>query len=319
MLTRRSLLLIASAITFNGAARAQGLVRVVGILLPSDSDALGSYVDAFEKKLKTVQPDVHTEVQSFREAGSLSEAALALLKNKPEVVLATNTAAVKSLKLHDKITPVVFVTAFDPIQLGLTDNISRPNLNTTGIQGNLVTLPSKQLELAREVFPQSKTFAVLVNSRNVSVSAQARAYEEAARDVGLTPKWFDVGLSEGVSELLRAIAESGSEFLLLPTDAVVFAQRKLIVEQATLFKVPVIGSRREFTDDGALMSYGHDLKANYVRAAELTARILGGAKVNEVPIELPARVELSINSIAAKSLRINIPESVWVRADIVIE
>ena len=319
MFSRRSLILTASVMVFTCTARAEGRVRLVGVLLPSDTEALGSYVTAFENRLINLNPDARTVVHSFREAGSLSEAALTLLQKRPEVVLATNTAAVRSVRAHDKTTPVVFVTAFDPVQLGLTDSISRPNHNTTGIQGNLETLPGKQLELAREIFPNVKTFAVLVNTRNISVSAQRRAYAEAARDVGLEPKWFDVGAMQDIGELMRQVAESNAEFLLLPTDAVVFAQRKQIIEHASRHNLSVVGSRREFTDDGALMSYGHDLRANYVRAAELVARILAGSKISDIPIELPARVDLSMNSTAAKRLRITVPESLWVRADIVIE
>jgi len=107
--------------------------------------------------------------------------------------------------------------------------------------------------------------------------------------------------------------------LLVSFDALFFAERRGIVEFALADQLPTLGFAREFTEDGALMSYGANLSALYRRAAWYVDKILKGVKPADLPVEQPMNIELVINLKPAKALGLTIPPSLLQRADQVTE
>jgi putative ABC transport system substrate-binding protein len=83
--------------------------------------------------------------------------------------------------------------------------------------------------------------------------------------------------------------------------------------------VPAIYVYRLFPAIGGLMSYGPDLADSYRLVGVLTAKILGGAKPADLPVQQVVKLELVINLKAAEALGLNIPQAILARADEVIE
>jgi len=98
-----------------------------------------------------------------------------------------------------------------------------------------------------------------------------------------------------------------------------FSERRRIAELAMAAQLPMVCGFREHAEDGALMSYGIDLRENFRRAAAYVDKILKGAKPADLPIEQPTKFELVVNLKTAKTLGLTIPESFLLRADEVIE
>jgi putative ABC transport system substrate-binding protein len=76
---------------------------------------------------------------------------------------------------------------------------------------------------------------------------------------------------------------------------------------------------REFAQAGGLMSYGASLSDGFRRAAYQINKILKGATPADVPVEQPTRFELVLNMKTAKVLQLEVPTSLLVQADEVIE
>jgi ABC-type uncharacterized transport system substrate-binding protein len=71
--------------------------------------------------------------------------------------------------------------------------------------------------------------------------------------------------------------------------------------------------------DGGLISYGIDVVEQYRQAAGYVDRILKGAKPAELPVQLPAKFDMTINLKTAKTLGLDVPLLLQQRADEVIE
>jgi ABC-type uncharacterized transport system substrate-binding protein len=75
----------------------------------------------------------------------------------------------------------------------------------------------------------------------------------------------------------------------------------------------------QFVVDGGLISYGIDVVEQYRQAAGYVDRILKGAKPAELPVQLPAKFEMTINLKTAKTLGLDVPLLLQQGADDVIE
>jgi putative ABC transport system substrate-binding protein len=97
------------------------------------------------------------------------------------------------------------------------------------------------------------------------------------------------------------------------------AHRALLVELAGKHRLPVIYPYRDYVDLGGLMAYAPDLGELAQRLANDVHQILNGAKPGDIPFYQPNKFRLVINLKAAKALGLELPSTLVVRADEVIE
>ena len=108
--------------------------------------------------------------------------------------------------------------------------------------------------------------------------------------------------------------------ILLISDAFSFVYRRRIVELSLSNRLPlIVVGPREYALTGALMSYGASVFDLFRRAATYVDKILKGAKPGDLPVEQPTKFDLVINLSSAKVLGIDIPSSMQLLADEVVE
>jgi ABC transporter substrate binding protein len=95
--------------------------------------------------------------------------------------------------------------------------------------------------------------------------------------------------------------------LFVNTDPFFQSRSDLIIALASRYKVPTIYPNREFVAAGGLMSYGASTLDAYHQAGIYVAKILRGAKPNELPVVQPTRFELVINLRTANELGLEVP------------
>ena len=102
-------------------------------------------------------------------------------------------------------------------------------------------------------------------------------------------------------------------------NALTTLHRGRIIALAARLRLPAVYHFRYFVTDGGLISYGPDPIDQFRRAAGYVDRILKGAKPADLPVQAPVKYETVLNMKTAKALGLDVPATVLVRADEVIE
>jgi putative tryptophan/tyrosine transport system substrate-binding protein len=81
----------------------------------------------------------------------------------------------------------------------------------------------------------------------------------------------------------------------------------------------MLALRRDFAAVVGLVSYGANLAEPYRLMGTYVDRILRGAKVADLPVQLPTKYQLAVNMRTAKAIGLTIPEAFLLHADELIE
>ena len=178
---------------------------------------------------------------------------------------------------------------------------------------------AKRLELLHQVAPRSAIVAVLVNSRNPATQTIEREVRAAAQTLGLRVDVLGAGTEDEIDKAFLSAVQRDAGAILISGDAFFNSRRTQITALAARHKLPAIYDRREIAIADGLMSYGMSYFDFYRQAGIYTGQILKGANPADLPVQQPTKVELVINVKTAKSLGLELPTSVLLSADEMIE
>jgi ABC-type uncharacterized transport system substrate-binding protein len=296
-------------------------MRRIGVLmLYPENDLEGQRrATAFREGLQKLGWVVGRNVQidfqwGLGDAEWIRSAAAQLLRLAPDVILANGTPAAKTMQQSSRRVPVIFIAGSDPVLDGLVPSLAHPDGNLTGFYVFEPSFGAKLLELLKEIAPHVGRVAILynpdVNPASWLTSAVAAAPRFAVEVVSAPLR--------DSNEIETAMVQWGRERnfgLIVVPDPATNAHRKLINELAARHRVPVIHALRAAAAEGGLISYGVDLPNVFRQTAAYADRILKGANPADLPISLPTKFELVINLTTAKALGIDVPLSLMLRAD----
>ena len=228
-------------------------------------------------------------------------------------------AAGAAAKPATSTIPIVFEMGSDPVELGLVASLSRPGGNVTGVINLTVELGSKQLGLLHELVPRTTVIAALINPNFAGTEKQLRDWEAAARALGLQLILLRASTEREIETAFTTMARQSVGALLVSIDTFFIAQRNQIVALAARHAIPAVYELRDFAVAGELMSYGTDLADAYRQAGLYTGRILKGEKPADLPVQRSTKFEFVINFKTAKTLGIEVPNSMQLLATEVIE
>jgi putative ABC transport system substrate-binding protein len=237
---------------------------------------------------------------------------------KPDVILATVTPAAVATRALTKSIPIVCPSLADAINLGLIATDSRPGGNVTGVSFRTEGLTSKQVELALQMIPDVLKIGFLVNVAG-GVIIDRQELESTCQRLGIKAVPAEVHGPNDLNTAFQALASDRVQAVIVLVDGMLFSERNRIAALAAATRLPAIYGFRDHVDAGGLASYGVNLSENFHRAAAYVNKILKGAKPSDLAVEFPTKLELIVNNKVAKALGLNIPPSVLVRADDVIE
>ncbi len=237
----------------------------------------------------------------------------------PVRLLLVQGAAVAPVLRARPPVPVVFVMSSDPVAAGLAGSLARPPPGLTGITFLSAELNAKRIELLRELHPGLARLAVLSNPAHPGEALERAEAAAAADRLGVAARFHHMRSAAGLEQALAAIAAEGAQGLSVFADGLALQNRAAIARFAIAQRIPLVSGWRAFTEAGALLTYGPRLEDSYRRLAHFVARILRGARPEEMPIEQPRVFELVVNQRTAEAIGLAVPTSVLARADLVLE
>jgi putative ABC transport system substrate-binding protein len=312
------------------AARAHqpsGRVRRIGALIGRDESDPGLQADlaAFRSILSGLGWTEGRNLQidwRFVTAGDASQArthAQELIASRPDVIFATNTFIVAELQRATGTIPIVFAVVTDAIASGFVATLPRPGGNITGFSNQESPSLGKLAELIKEIVPNAKRVGIIHNRIPNTADLGAQEVVRATSLLGLQPISLSSGDARELESAIATFAQEPNGALIIPGDPVTFAHRKLIIATAAQHKIPAVFSTRDNVVDGGLLSYGIDRPEQFCGAAGYVDRILKGAKPAELPVQLPVKYQLVVNMKTARALGLEMPLSILMRIDEVIE
>lgn len=324
---RRDFITLLGATAMPLAARGQQPERVrrIGamISLPEGDPEARAWTSSLTQRLDqlgwTVGRNIHIDTRW--DAGEAKEAqihAAAIVALAPEVILADGTRAVAALQRASATIPVVFVQVPDPIGAVVVPSLSRPGGNLTGFTHYEYATAGKWLELLKEIAPHLERVLVL-RRESAQGTLAFSAVSAVARSVGVQLTNSNVGNAAEIERAVDAVSQQSKIGLLTLPTVVNSTHRDLIVALAARHRMPAAYPYRHFVTSGGLLSYSIDSVYQFRQAAEYIDRILRGAKPADLPVQQPTKFELIINLKTAKALGLEVPPSLLVAADEVIE
>jgi putative ABC transport system substrate-binding protein len=283
-----------------------------------ESDWLAAFVRCFGELGWVEGRTVTIEVRwSGGRPERVAEIATEFVRQKLDVILSYG-GAVTTLKKATTSIPIVFAIAVDPIGVGLVASLSRPGGNVTGLSAQQADTAGKRLELLRQIVPNLRRLAIVFDAVYSAAVLEMDAVHALALKLGLTVSPKGIKRGEEIPSVLAAL-KGQADALYVIENSLVAANGSPIAALALDMLLPTTFSSVEFARTGALMSYGPNVPALYQRAADYVDKILRGAKPGELPVEQPNKFDFVINLNTAKVLGIDVPYSMQLLADEVIE
>jgi putative tryptophan/tyrosine transport system substrate-binding protein len=252
------------------------------------------------------------------EADRIWALAAELVSLNPDVIVTGGAAATVAVQRQTRNIPIVFTAVGDPAANGIVKNLARPEGNTTGFTNLFPSIAGKWVELLREVAPRIQRVGLLYNAQ-LNLSGYFPFIEEAARALTILAIRIPYRDAIDIMDNIDAFAAEPDSGLIVVPPSPAAANREIVLRLTARHRLPTVCAERLYVAEGGLVSYGSSNIDLTQRAAYYVDRILRGAKVSDLPVEFPSKFELVINLKTAKTIELDIPESVLVRADEVIE
>jgi putative ABC transport system substrate-binding protein len=247
------------------------------------------------------------------EAGDLVAAA-------PDALFACTAPLARALVRATQSIPIVFTWVADPVRAGLAQSYARPGANATGVANRYYELAKKRVEVLRELLPSARRVSVVAGVFDETMESTLHHARSAASRVGL-----ELSEARTCAVWTAALGESlaaNADAIMAITPFAALGMRwtsEELARFANARRLPVVFSDLESMELGGLISYGNSFVGDVRQAAELLARVLEGARPADMPVQLAARFELAVNLNTARAIGIEVPQSILLRADKVIE
>jgi putative ABC transport system substrate-binding protein len=320
---RQVMALLGGAVAWPLAARAQQTAGTLRLGTVSVNPRSAPFYVAFEQRLAELgYQEGKNYAFEFVQISTVEGYELGfreLIARKIDIIFAggTELGLKWALKASNTLPIVMIATDYDPFARGYVTSLARPSGNVTGVYLQQIELAMKRLQIVKDAFKEMRAATVFWDRISVD---QWSATKDASAKLGL--QLAGVELREQPYDYAQALVQAGPDYrkyLFVLASPFFFRDRARLADLALQNRIISVFGFREWVDAGGLLSYGPSIVGMYQRAADYVGRIAKGAKPADLPIEQPTKFEFFINLKTARAIGVDLPPSVLLRADEVIE
>ena len=253
------------------------------------------------------------------DAERIATLAKELVDLRPDAILGQTTPVIRALARITRTIPIVFVTVSDPIGSGFAASLAHPGGNITGFSVDDFALGGKWVQLLKEIAPRTTRVGLLFSPAGPPLQFFMSSIQDAALSLKVQVSASTVHAKDEIEAIIAEQARDPPGSLIVLPNAFNTTNRELIVALAARYRVPAIYFAAYCAQSGGLISYGTDYPEQARQAAGYIDRILKGTKPADLPVQAPTKFELVVNLKTAKALGIDVPNSMQLLADQVIE
>ena len=249
----------------------------------------------------------------------LPELAAELVRSNVDLIVTHGTPGSLAAKRATTTIPIVMASIGDPVATGVVASVARPGGNITGQTFFNPELRAKRIELLKEVMPRLTHVAVILNADNpAAVGPEFQAMEKAAQALNIKLQPFRLREPSELVNAFEKMEQTHVEAVETGDDPLAVGNVGAIVALASRGRLLSIGPE-DVPRAGGIIGYGVDFVAFFRRAGFFVDKILKGTKPADLPIERASKFQFILNRKAAKALGFELPQSILLRADEVIE
>jgi len=240
-----------------------------------------------------------------------------ILQAAPDAITTGGDFIAGAFQKATKSIPLIVMTE-DMVAAGFAASLSQPGGNITGINLMSSDLDGKRQDILLEAVPDARRIAALADF-NVASLEYLKVMEESARNRG---KELLIVYAASANDLVPAINNArsrGAAALNVLSSPMLHLNRRVIIARTAEVGLPAIYQWPETAEEGGLLGYGPSFIDVFRQRAGMVAKVLRGAKPEDLPIEQPTKFKLVINLKTAKTINYAVPAGLMLRADKVIE
>ena len=255
-----------------------------------------------------------TVERRYGEYRQLPEFVRELKQLKVEVIGVWGTRAARIVQQMEKSTPIVIFSC-DPYEH--VKKLAHPGSNVTGTTCMTTELSPKRLELLKELLPKARRVVFFYDPEDAPEGWHLT--KEAAKRLEITLQPVTYEDRDGIPEALAHVARLKPDAVFVYPDPILVSERKTLAQFWLEHSLPSMNAFPPFADAGGLMAYGAIWTEVFAYLGDQVGKILDGARPGDVPVERATQFPLVVNMKTAKALGVEVPQSILLRADRVIE
>jgi putative ABC transport system substrate-binding protein len=243
---------------------------------------------------------------------AIPRAAEALVKAGVDLIFTSQEAATHAAKEATDKVPIVFTLVGDPVGAAIVGALAQPGGNVTGVSSLQTELVAKRLEVLKTLAPAVRRVWILYYGVDLGTTPMITRALEAGQHLKLEvmPKG-----TLDTSELNRVLGDVRRGDAVLAPEGSNPEFTIAIIERSVAARIPAVFGTALWVGYGGLISYGPDYYAQGVQAAALVAKILRGARPQDLPVEAAEKIDLAVNLKTADLLGLTVPRKLLLRAD----